>query len=38
MGNNKVRLGIDAPHGVDILRDNAQTRTPKIEESKRETV
>jgi sRNA-binding carbon storage regulator CsrA len=37
MGNNKVRLGIDAPHGVDILRDNAQTR-PKIEESKRETV
>ena len=26
---NKVRLGIDAPHGTHILRDNAQERGPK---------
>lgn len=38
VGNSKVRLGIDAPNGVNILRDNAQTRTPKIKESKQETV
>jgi carbon storage regulator len=30
---NKVRLGICAPHGTHILRDDAQKRGPKEEDT-----
>tara|TARA_B100000700_G_C14940148_1_gene806349 strand:+ start:870 stop:1058 length:189 start_codon:yes stop_codon:yes gene_type:complete len=35
---NKVRLGIVAPNGTHILRDNAQERGPKEDEETEETV